>query len=148
MDLDKGVRDTRYFTDNLEEQKMSAGGFSNVKYEAATGIVHPIQIQPETASLEIGGETNSVAPVAAGTVQSKISARVSGSRRSLGLHSRLVSVQFGETAGAAPDGYKGGSPIALPWLQKDTFELISRGDTGNYLGKVVTVTGTTAEVAR
>lgn len=127
---------------------MSAGGFSKVKYEANNGTLHPCRVQPETVSLEIGGDTNGVPAEPAGTTKSRISARVSGSRKSLGLFTRMVRVQFGETAGAAPDGYQLGGVIALPILKQEFFESITPGDTGNYLGKVVTVVGLISEVVR
>ena len=127
---------------------MSAGGFSNVKYEADNGVLHPLRIQPETAALDIGGVTNSVPAEPAGTVKSGISARVSGSRRGLGLFTRLVRGQFGDTAGAAPDGYQEGGVIALPVMTKAFYDAITKGDTGTYLGKVVTVAGKVSEVVR
>lgn len=121
---------------------MSAGAFSNIKYESNDGSVHPVTIQPETASLVIDGTTN-LAPTA--PIDSKIKASVSGSPRSNGLITRRVTVAFGDTDGAAPDGYKRGGRIPLPWLVKSTFDALKVGQTGTYLGKVVTVTGKRGE---
>lgn len=124
---------------------MSAGGFANVKYEANDGTLHPIKVQPETTELVIGGEKNLVPTEGAGTVRSKISARVGGSRRGIGLYARMVYIKFGDTDGAQPTGYKRGSRTAVPILTQSFFSLISKNDTGTYLGKVVTVTGVSSE---
>lgn len=127
---------------------MSAGPFSVGRYQRNDGTVHPVRCQPETVALTLGGDPNNF-PAAAGegTQKSDISAQISGSRRSLGLHTRLVRVKFGSTAGAAPDGYSLGGAINLPVFQKSLWDSISKGDSGNYLGKVVTITSKTDEVA-
>lgn len=127
---------------------MSAGGFNTTRYQANNGVIHPIRIQPETAALVIGGTTNTIKAVEAGETKSQISARVNGSRRGFGLFTRIVRVQFGDTDGAAPDGYQTGGTISLPILTSDFYDAISAGDTGTYLDKVITVTGLAAEVSR
>lgn len=125
---------------------MSAGAFANVKYESDDGVLHPIRVQPETVALTIGGAANNVPPEPAGTTKSKISARVGGSRSGIGLYARMVYIKFGDTEGAQPDGYKRGGRTAVPILTQSLFGAITKNDTGNYLGKVVTVTGLSAEV--
>ncbi len=127
---------------------MSAGGFIKVRYQADTGILHPIRIQPETLILELGGSANAVPTEPAGTVKSRISARVSGSRRGLGLFTRMVRIQFGSATGDAPDGYQLGGVITLPILTEALYDAITPGDTGTYLTKAVTVVGLVSEVER
>ena len=126
---------------------MSAGPFTTGRYQRDDGTIHPIKTQPETAALELGGDANTFPAPAAGESKSDISAGISGSRRSIGLHARLVRVKFGSTDGAAPDGYQLGGAISLPVFQKALWDSISKGDSGNYLGKVVTVVGKSPEVA-
>lgn len=121
---------------------MSAGAFTRSKYEDDAGIVHNIRIQPETLALVIGAQTNG-AP--AGAVTGRVSAKVSGGRREIGLNARKVTVAFNE--GSAPDGYDPTGTIALPWLQVLSFASINRGATGTYLGAPITVVGKTPEAA-
>lgn len=125
---------------------MSAGNFNTVRYEGDDGVLYKCRIQPETTQLEIEGVANLVPAEPAGTVKSKISARVNGSRRGIGLYARLVRVKFGDTDGAQPDGYKRGGTITLPILTKSLFDTIDDDQSGTYLGKVVSVVGTVNEV--
>lgn len=121
---------------------MSAGSYLRSRYTSDDGEVHPIRVQPETVALTIDGTANT-APT--GSITSPISARVSGSRRGIGLKSRMVTVVF---SAAPPTGYKADSPIALPWLEQSTFSGISRGDTGTYLGQAVEVLSKSPEQVR
>lgn len=122
---------------------MSAGLFSRSSYlSTETGQVHPIRVQPETETLEIEGVGN-VRPSA--PISNPISARVSGSRRKLGLSARAVRIAW---SGAAPAGYKAGGIISLPWLDGGTFGAIAQGQSGEYLGAAITVVGKTPEFLR
>ena len=121
---------------------MSAGAFSNINYESNEGGIHPIRIQPETASLSVDGTPNN-APT--GDLTSKIRASVSGSPRSNALIARQVTVTFGITPGSYPEGYKPGSSIPLPWLVKSTFDAIKVPTDCTYLGIPARCTGKRGE---
>jgi len=127
---------------------MSAGGFVTVNYQANTGILHPIRIQPETLLLELDSTVNAIPSEPAGTVKSGISARVSGGRRSLGLFTRMVRIQFGPADGDQPTGYQVRGVITLPILTQALYDALSRSSTGTYLTKAVKVVGLVPEVVR
>lgn len=116
---------------------MSSGAFTRTFYERNNGDVHPIRVQPETLTLNIGGANS--AP--AGPADSNISARVSGGNRGIGLRARTVTFVYD----TAPAGYKQDSPITLPWLQETTFDAIGKGSTGTYGGQAITVLYTSPE---
>lgn len=119
---------------------MSSGAFSLSKYEADDGTIHPIRIQPETIIANFNA-----APTGATT--SGIRAKVSGSRRTYGVHARLVRLTWTDPA-QVPDGYKVGGTIALPILTAARYAAIKVGDATTYLGKGATVVGKTPEVSR
>lgn len=108
---------------------MSAGSFSRSKYElsAVAGVVVPIRVQPETLSLAVGSNTNA-APTADIT-SGWPSAQVSGGRRGLGIYARTASFVI---TGTPPTGYKAGSVLTLPILNKALAAAIDRGVTGTY----------------
>lgn len=121
---------------------MSSGAFQPSKYITDFGNVIPIRVQPETLTLEID-QTINVAPN--GDVEDGFpSAKVSGTKRSLGINARTVTVAFT----ASKDGYKDGSPITLPALQPALFQAASYGKTGTYLGSPIRVVGRSAEVIK
>lgn len=122
---------------------MSAGNFVRSRYEADSGAVHPIRVQPETLTLTLGGSTNGPAD---GTVTNGISARVSGGRRQLGLTARKVTIQF--VSGTVPAGYQEGGTISLPWLDPTTFAALGAGATGLYQSAAVELVGKSAESVR
>lgn len=115
---------------------MSAGAFVNSFYDAFYAAnVHPIRIQPETASASVGSTTNA-AP--SGPADNPISAQVSRSTRALGLHARIV---FAKIAGTPPTGYSTVSKIRIPALNASFFAACTKGATLTYLGTTWTVTG-------
>lgn len=124
---------------------MSAGVFVVRAYSADYDNTqnHPIQIQPETLALEIGGVANGDA---VGNINNPISAVVSKSMRSFGLNARRVTIKFAE--GQEPEGYKPGGLITLPWLRPATFQRWPRGTSGTYLGADINVISTRVEEAR
>lgn len=148
MDADtrQGSKSTN--RNSIGRSDMSAGGFDKVRYEGNDGVLYKCRIQPETTEFEVDSTTNNVPAQPAGTTLSRISAQVGGSRRSLGIHTRMVRLQFGDTAGAAPDGYKVGGVTQIPILTQTMFALVEANDTGNYLGKVVSILGVVPEVVR
>jgi len=122
---------------------MSAGVFTNAKYASSdTGLVHPIRVQPETITATVGVVPNSQP---AGAIDTGISAQVSASARSLGLHARRV---YAKIAGTTPTGYSGTSKISIPCLTETFYAACSKGVTLSYLGTTWTVTGRRAEVTR
>lgn len=104
---------------------------------------HPIRVQPETLALEIGGVANGDA---VGGINSFPRVNATGSRRRQGINARLVRIAF--TEGNAPEGYKEGSVITLPWLRSSTFDALVDGTTGTYLGAPIYLVGTTPEKVR
>lgn len=114
------------------------GEFDRSKYEATNGDIYAVRVQPETLTLTLGGVANT-APTAA--VDQTIRAKVSGSRRSYGIHTRLVTIQLT----AAKDGYKDDAVITLPWLKAATFEDLVADATGTYDGTACILLGTRAE---
>jgi hypothetical protein len=120
---------------------MSAGAFIRTTYEADSGEIHPIKVQPETVAANIGAANG--APGGAAT--SGISAKVSGGRREIGLLARKVRVAF---TGAVPDGYEPGNTLSIPVLTSATYNAALPGTTGTYLGSPVVVVGRTPESVR
>lgn len=119
---------------------MSSGRYTRSKYEADSGDIHPIRVQPETLAATVGGGANA-AP--GGTITSPISAKVSKSNRGVGLKPRTVTIVFDE--GAAPAGYADNSPITIPVLTPARYTAIAKGATGTYLGAGVTVVSKSPE---
>lgn len=126
---------------------MSAGVFQRSIYESTGGTFHNVKIQPETLALVIGANTNT-AGVPGATPISRGSAKVSGSRRTIGIHTRMARVQFGPLAADTPTGYKPGGTIAIPILRPAMFNALAVGAAGTYLGKAVTVAGLSSEVVK
>jgi hypothetical protein len=125
---------------------MSAGAFILSKYPAVylSTAIHPIRIQPETLalSLTVGGTaTANTAPT--GAVTNPISARVSSSKRSLGLRPFLVRFKF---SGTPPTGYLANAVITLPILNP-VLRAAVKTTIGTYLGAAIVVTGISPEVA-
>lgn len=118
--------------------RMSSGAFVSSKYESNAEDIYPIRIQPETLALTLGSATNT-APTAA--VDQVVRAKVSGSRRAYGVHTRTVTVELT----AALDDYEEGSLITLPWLQADTWEALAPDTTGTYLGVACRLAGKSPE---
>lgn len=119
---------------------MSAGKFTRSTYESDDGKIRSIRVQPETLAATLGGTANA-AP--AGTLTTGLgSAKVSGSRRSLGCNARTVTLQF---TGAVPDGYMPESVVTIPILTKALFDAVAKGTTGVYLGVAVIVLFKTPE---
>ena len=125
---------------------MASGPFVNVRYAAAYGggtNVHPIRIQPETLGAVFGAPpVTNVAPGAA--VTSPISAKVSGSKRSIGLNTRKLSLKF---SGTPPAGYLANATITIPWLQPFPASF-AKGVTGTYLGVAAIIVSLSPEYVK
>ena len=100
---------------------MSSGAFLRSRYLANNGGIHPIRVQPETLTLAAGGAANNPP---GGETDSRISAKVSGGRRQLGLTARNVSFVWD---GAVPEGYKLDGVLRLPLLNPAIYNAIDDG---------------------
>jgi len=117
---------------------MAIGAFSLSKYEDNAGKIRGIRVQPETITLTIGGQANT-APT--GDIDTAPRAKVSGSRRSYGVHARKVTVRLT----AAGNSGAIGSTISLPWLDPGTFADLVELSTGTYNGSACVLVGTSPE---
>lgn len=120
---------------------MSAGAFVRSRYESNSGEIYPIRVQPETLALQIGSTANA-APT--GAITAEVSARANGSRRTLGMNARSVTVTF---TGTPPDGYATNSTLTVPVLTPELWDSAAKGTTGTYLGVAIEVVGKSAEAA-
>lgn len=120
---------------------MSAGSFVRSKYEADNGDIHPIRVQPETLTANLGAANS--APVSDVDVSLFASARKS--KRSYGLGARTVRVRFTATA---PTGYAQNQILSVPVLTPATYLAAQTAQTGTYLGVAVEIVGTSPESRR
>jgi len=115
-----------------------AGRFITGKYEADSGEVHPVRIQPETL---FGTNTEAVGGI---TVDQRV--RVSGSKRAYGLKAR--SITLSRAIGTSAN-YTGGTIYArIPWLDPATWEALAVGSTEPYQGVDWIVASKSAESNR
>lgn len=118
---------------------MSSGAFQNAKYETDNGNIVAIKVQPETIACTIDSTANDEA---AGTLTAGFpSAKVSGSRRTIGINARTVSIRLT----AALSGYKADSILRIPALTPAFYTACSTGATGTYLGTACEVVGRSPE---
>lgn len=121
---------------------MSAGSFQRVKYEADNargGGIYRMRVQPETLALTDGTITNAEP---ADPVDQRIRAKVSKTRREIGLGPRKLLLAF---TGPLPDGYSG-DEVLVPILTPATFSAWSvEGTALTYLGVPVEVVGSVSE---
>jgi len=124
---------------------MSAGSFTFATYGASyeAGVTHPIRVQPETLEAAVGATSNDEL---VGDPTNPISARVSGSKRSLGLVARSVTLRV---VGSPPTNYSDNSITRIPILDPANFSVFSvKGTAVTYLGTTWEVVGSSAESAR
>lgn len=121
---------------------MSAGAFVRGRYSDDNTDIRPIRVQPETI-LATFGTTANVQPTAG--IDTLPAAKVSGGRRSYGVHARYATIVF-ETD--PPTGYKVNSPIRLPILTKVVWDGIAPGQSVSYLDKTGIVISKTPEYIR
>lgn len=116
---------------------MSAGPFLISKYEADDGSVRPIRIQPETLGFLDNAEPSGGAdgPYV----------KVSGSRRSFGLHPRKITIS--RSVGNADYG-TGKAYASLPILTKQVFDDATVGSTVAYAGVDWVIASKTSESIR
>lgn len=121
---------------------MSAGNFTLSRYEADNGDIHPIRVQPETLTANIGGANTPPA----GAVDVGLFATARKNRRAYGIGARVARVRF---TGAPPDGYADNQTLTVPILTPDIFDgLVAGATTGTYLGSPVQVIGLSSETRR
>lgn len=123
---------------------MSAGSFVTSRYAATYNAtnVHPIRVQPETLAASAAGTTPVVNAAPTAAVNNPIQAKVSGSKKSLGLTARSVSLRI---QGAPPAGYFANSVTRIPALTQGFFTACAKGVVVTYLGTTWTVIGRSAE---
>lgn len=121
---------------------MSAGAFARSKYEADNGDIHPIRVQEETLTLNLGGAN--AAPT--GAVDNQQRVRVSGGKRAYGIKARTVSIKF---TASPPAGYKADQVLRLPILTKDIYDdIVPDVTTGTYLTVACVVVGKSGQSGR
>lgn len=123
---------------------MSAGVFENARYESDTlGVIMSARVQPETKQLILGGATNEDAGT---TVTLPLRVNISGSRNSLGVKPRTVTLKW---VVAPPEGYQPSGRLVVPILTKTLWDAIDEDiTTGTYLGVACVVVGKTPEFKR
>ena len=123
---------------------MSAGAFSLLKYVRDNGNVVPVRAQPETALLTLNAGVN--VSGSGSQTPGAPRAKVSGSRRSYGTHTRTVTVRF--LTAPTSGGYLAGGLVRLPVFTRAIWDGYSDGDEGTYLGGTVRFAGKAAEVVK
>lgn len=118
---------------------MSAGPFTDSKYESEAGTIHFIRIQPETAAAVINGVTNT-AP--SDPIDTPGSALASGGKRRFGLIARTVTLK---PVGEPPTGYKLDGRLTIPALTQAVYLAATPGTTATYLSKPYLVAGRSPE---
>lgn len=119
--LPLGVRDY-----DKKEYRMSAGPFLKARYRASYGSadqIHPIRVQPETVTCDIGGTTNDLPGQA---INNPISAVVSRGRSQRGLKCRTVTLRT--PISSPPTGYLPGGFITIPCLTQAFFDAAADAD--------------------
>lgn len=120
---------------------MSAGAFTNSKYQADNGDIRGIRVQPETLAANIGA----VNAAPAGAINATGRARVGGGNRQYGVKARSVTVRFTATP---PTGYKADQLYRIPIMTPTVYNDIEIDDTGTYLGVACVVVGKNPERVR
>lgn len=116
---------------------MSSGKFSTEgKYEADSGQIHRIRVQPETI--------NAGNAVPAGAVNATTSARVGGGNRRIGLKARSITLRWKTTP---PTGYADGL-VRIPIFGAANFASLTLGADFTYLGTTAVIVGKNPERVR
>lgn len=103
----------------------------------------PARVQPETKALVLGGATNEDA---GSTVTLPLRVNLSGTRNSLGVKPRTVTLKWVVNP---PAGYAINGRIVVPILTKTLWDSIDEDiTTGTYLDVAVVVVGKTPEFKR
>lgn len=112
---------------------MSAGAFTNARYETNGGEVAAVRVQPETV--------NAFNPTAAGAVTIPGKVALNRGRKAFGIRPRIIYGVWTTT----PTGYKGGATVKINILTPTAYDAISIDDSLAYNGGNIRVTGKTGE---
>lgn len=121
---------------------MSAGRFQKSKYSDDNTNIRPIRVLQATLDATFGTTAN-VAPSAG--VDTKGAAKVSGGKRSYGVHARYATITFEDDP---PTGYAAYQYLRIPILTQTVFDGIVENSPVTYLGKTGKVVSTTKEKIR
>lgn len=105
---------------------MSAGSFVKARYGASYGNgnqVHPIRVQPETVTCDVGGTTNDLP---SDDINNPISVVVSKGRSQKGLKCRTVTLR--SPISNPPEGYLPGGLTTIPCLTETFFDACAQAD--------------------
>ena len=118
---------------------MSSGATESGKYTDDNGVIYPCRPQPETKGLTLNSVANAydTGAVATGVP----SARLNGSKRTIGVNARTVTVRLT----ASKEGYKSNALLRIPVFKKSTWDAYSKGQTGTYLATAVEFVGKSQE---
>lgn len=117
---------------------MAIGAFITAKYEDNAGDTRAIRVKQATIDLAFGSVTNAQGT---GTTFTKPRAKVSGGRRSLGVHARTVTVKLTEVGASGEIG----SLIRVPWFKRSTFDDLVENTVGSYNGSDCELIGKSEE---
>jgi len=109
---------------------MSAGKFTNSRYETNDGNVVGCRVQPETLTMTIGGTANAATgdPINIGFP----SALMRGGRTEIGIVARKVRIGLPD-GNPAPEGYSGDA-LYVPVMTELLWASAQKGDPVQYLG--------------
>ncbi len=119
---------------------MSSGNFAIRYYQADSGELHACKQQPESATLTIGGNPNTVLT---GPATSPFWAKTSRGAREYGLRPRKVRIRF--TPGNEPSGYADCGVLDVVVYDPNQYNAMVIGGLGSYLGAPCTMVGRIAE---
>lgn len=118
---------------------MSAGDFSNTKYELSliTGQIWRIRVQEEALGLTFDDAPNPdiVNTAPAGNITAQVSVKVNKGNREFGVRPRYFVLEWDS---APPTGYTG-EEIRVPILQEAIYDSVDIGQAGTYNGTAVRV---------
>lgn len=117
---------------------MSQGKFQDAVYVDDLGNAHSIRIQPETIN---PWNTNGAGTIAPGTP----SAKVSSSKRSIGVNARTARFKW---VGTPPAGYDANGILQFPILTKAKFDALVKNLDYPYLTSGLNLVGKTNESIR
>lgn len=111
---------------------MSAGNFTEGKYQADDGKVWRIKCQPETTALTLNSVQNDFPATALTVGLPRL--KISTSRRKQGVRPRYVSVELTANGTGKTEEYKAGTRHDIVVFDPDVFVNYSLGETGTYQG--------------
>ncbi len=112
---------------------MSAGQFTQAKYQDDVGNVFKGRVQPETLALSINSTANANA---GGAITAPVGIKFTAGNGETGVKARKVGVRFTSTL---PAGYSGADILYIPVMTPTAFAAYTIGQTGTYLGEPVEV---------